>query len=52
MLFGPCFVKEATTNVDTKALNMRHHPHRGSWGISVGIPQHQKMLPHICSEYT
>ena len=38
VLFCPCVVRDATEHVDTKALNMCHHPQKGFSGIFVGIP--------------
>ena len=42
VLFCPCFVRKATTHIETKALNMRHQAQKGFQGIFVGIPEHQK----------
>ena len=42
VLFCPCVVRKATSNVGTKGLNMRHQSQRGFRGIFVGIPQHQE----------
>ena len=36
------FYKNATENVDTKALNMRHQQKKVFRRIFVGVPQHQK----------
>ena len=36
------FVRKATTQVDTKALNMSHQSQKGFRDIFLGIPQHQK----------
>ena len=42
VLFYPCVVRKATTQVEIKTLNMRHQAQKGFRGIFVGIPQHQK----------
>ena len=42
VLFCPCFIRKATTHVETKTLNMRHQEQKGFRGIFVGIPEHQK----------
>ena len=42
VLFCPCVVQKATTNVGTKALNKRHWSQKCFRGIFVGISQHQK----------
>ena len=43
VLFFPCVVGKATSHVGTKVLNMCHQAQKGSCGIFVGIPQHQKV---------
>ena len=35
VLLCPCVVKKSTSNVYTKALNIRHQPQKGFWGIFV-----------------
>ena len=42
VLFCPCIVSKAISNVGTKALNMRHQAQKGFCSIFVGISQHQK----------
>ena len=39
VLFCPCFVRKATSHVETKALNMCHQAQKGFCDIFVGIPQ-------------
>ena len=43
VLFCPCVVRKATAHVETKTLNMSHQAQKGFRGISVGIPEHQKV---------
>ena len=38
VLFCLCVVRKATSQVGTKALNMRHQTQKGFCSISVGIP--------------
>ena len=45
VLFCPCVVQKETALIDTKAPKIHHKPKKGSCGIFVGIPQHQKRLP-------
>ena len=51
VLFCPCVVRKATAHVETKTLNMRHQVKKGFRGIFVGIPQHQKRIPGLRTQY-
>ena len=42
VLFCPYVARKATAHIDGKALNMRHQPQKGFWGIFIGITQKQK----------
>ena len=42
ILFCTCVVRNSTSHVGTKALNMRHQSQKVFQGILVGITQHQK----------
>ena len=43
VLFFPCVLRKSTAYVETKALNMRHQAQKWFLGISIGIPDHQKV---------
>ena len=43
VLFCPYVVRKATAHVEKNMLNMRHQAQKGFRGISVGLPQHQKL---------
>ena len=51
VLFFPCVVRKAMSHVETKTLNMRHQSQKGFRGIFVGIPQHQKRIPCVRTQY-
>ena len=36
------FLRKSTARINEKALNMRHQPPKGFWGVFIRIPQHQK----------
>ena len=42
MLFCTYVARKSTDHVGKKVLNMRHQAQKGSSGIFVGIPRHQK----------
>ena len=47
VVFCPCVVQKSTSHVERKALNMHYQSQKGFRGIFVGIPQHQKRVPHL-----
>ena len=51
VLFFPFVVRKATAHVNKKALNMCHQAQKGFCGIFVGIPQHQKRVSCVRTEY-
>ena len=51
MLFCPCVGRKATALVETKTLNMRHQVQKWFRGIFVGIPQRQKRISRVCTQY-
>ena len=51
VLFCPCVVRKSTAHVDKMALIMHHQAQKGSHGIFVGIPQHQKRVSCVHTEY-
>ena len=42
VLFCPCVVRKANSNVGIKTLNIRHQEQKGFRSIFIRIPQHQK----------
>ena len=51
VLFCPCVVRKATEHVEIKTLNMRHQAQKGFRSIFMGIPQHQKRIPCVRTQY-
>ena len=52
VLFCPCVVRKATAHLYTMSLDMLHYSKDGIRDIFVGIPQHKKRVPHLCTYYT
>ena len=51
MLFCSCVVRNATEQVDKKALNMLHQVQKSFHSIFFGIPQHQKGYLFVRTRY-
>ena len=49
--FFPCVVQKSTAHVETKTLNMHHQSPKGFCGIFVGIPEHQKRIFRVHTQY-